>query len=249
MEVAHGHSLGPRARSCELTALKRLTEAEFALISERLGYAFEDRNLLKRALTHASSAKKRADYERLEFLGDRVLGLVIAEELYRRHPSKTEGELAANFSALVRGDVCAAVAREASLGEHVRLGPRETTEGVHLSVGVLGDVMEALIAAIYLDGGVAPARALVLRLWEPYLEAGAVIRKDSKTFLQEWALGHALSIPGYRVLAQEGPHHAPRFSVEVQVHGRPGAIGEGASKRAAEQAAAEAFLKREGIRA
>ena len=106
-------------------ALKRLTEAEFALISERLGYAFADRNLLERALTHASGAKKRADYERLEFLGDRVLGLVIAEELYRRHPSKTEGELAANFSAFVRGDVCAAVAREASLGEHVRLGPRE----------------------------------------------------------------------------------------------------------------------------
>jgi ribonuclease-3 len=113
---------------------------------------------------------------------------------------------------------------------------------------VLGDVMESLIAAIYLDDGLEAARALILRLWAPHIEAGANHRKDSKTFLQEWALGHALSIPGYRVVAQEGPHHAPHFSVEVQVHGRAAAVGEGPSKRTAEQAAAEAFLKREGIR-
>jgi ribonuclease-3 len=228
--------------------VNRLTEAEFDLITERLAYEFHDRSLLKRALTHASGARNRADYERLEFLGDRVLGLVIAEELYRRNPAKTEGELASRFSALVRGEICAAVAREACLHEHVRLGRRETADGVHLSVSVLGDVMESLIAAVYLDGGLEPARQLILRLWEPDIEAGAAHRKDSKTFLQEWALGHALSIPGYRVLSQEGPHHAPHFSVEVQVHGRPAAIGEGLSKRAAEQAAAEAFLKREGIR-
>jgi ribonuclease-3 len=228
--------------------VNRLTEAEFDLITERLAYEFDDRSLLKRALTHASSARSRADYERLEFLGDRVLGLVIAEELYRRNPSQSEGELAARFSSLVRGDLCATVAREASLHEHLRLGRRETADRVHLSVSVLGDVMESLIAAIYLDGGLDAARSLILRLWEPHIEAGATHRKDSKTFLQEWALGHALSIPGYRVLSQEGPHHAPHFSVEVQVHGRPAATGEGPSKRAAEQAAAEAFLRREGIR-
>lgn len=228
--------------------MSRLIQAEIDLITERLAYEFHDRSLLKRALTHSSGARSRADYERLEFLGDRVLGLVIAEELYRRNPADSEGQLAARFSSLVRGEICAAVAREACLHEHVRLGRRETAERVHLSVSVLGDVMESLIAAIYLDSGLEAARALILRLWEPHIEAGATHRKDSKTFLQEWALGRALSIPGYRVVSQEGPHHAPHFSVEVQVHGRPAAVGEGPSKRAAEQAAAEAFLKREGIR-
>jgi ribonuclease-3 len=224
----------------------RLTEAEFELITARLGYRFRDRSLLMHALTHASSASQRPDYQRLEFLGDRVLALVIAEELYRRNPTKPEGALSSRFSALVSGELCAAVAREAGIGEHVRLGRRETADGIHLSVGVLGDVMEALIAAIYLDGGLEAARALILHLWEPHMEARA--RKDSKTYLQEWALGQAFAIPGYRVVSQEGPHHAPVFAVEVKVDGRPAAIGEGPTKRSAEQAAASAFLKREGIR-
>jgi ribonuclease III len=224
----------------------RLTEAEFELITARLAHRFRDRSLLMHALTHASSASQRPDYQRLEFLGDRVLALVIAEELYRRNPTKPEGALSSRFSALVSGELCAAVAREAGIGEHVRLGRRETADGIHLSVGVLGDVMEALIAAIYLDGGLEAARALILRLWEPHMEARA--RKDSKTYLQEWALGQAFAIPGYRVVSQEGPHHAPVFAVEVKVDGRPAAIGEGPTKRSAEQAAASAFLKREGIR-
>ena len=226
--------------------MHRLTEAEFELITARLAHRFRDRSLLMHALTHASSASQRPDYQRLEFLGDRVLALVIAEELYRRNPTKPEGALSSRFSALVSGELCAAVAREAGIGEHVRLGRRETADGIHLSVGVLGDVMEALIAAIYLDGGLEAARALILRLWEPHMEARA--RKDSKTYLQEWALGQAFAIPGYRVLSQEGPHHAPVFAVEVKVDGRPAAIGEGPTKRSAEQAAASAFLKREGIR-
>jgi ribonuclease III len=224
----------------------RLTEAEFELITARLAHRFRDRSLLMHALTHASSASQRPDYQRLEFLGDRVLALVIAEELYRRNPTKPEGALSSRFSALVSGELCAAVAREAGIGEHVRLGRRETADGIHLSVGVLGDVMEALIAAIYLDGGLEAARALILHLWEPHMEARA--RKDSKTYLQEWALGQAFAIPGYRVVSQEGPHHAPVFAVEVKVDGRPAAIGEGPTKRSAEQAAASAFLKREGIR-
>jgi ribonuclease-3 len=224
----------------------RLTEAEFELITARLAHRFRDRSLLMHALTHASSASQRPDYQRLEFLGDRVLALVIAEELYRRNPTKPEGALSSRFSALVSGELCAAVAREAGIGEHVRLGRRETADGIHLSVGVLGDVMEALIAAIYLDGGLEAARALILRLWESHMEARA--RKDSKTYLQEWALGQAFAIPGYRVVSQEGPHHAPVFAVEVKVDGRPAAIGEGPTKRSAEQAAASAFLKREGIR-
>ena len=226
--------------------MHRLTEAEFELITARLAHRFRDRSLLMHALTHASSASQRPDYQRLEFLGDRVLALVIAEELYRRNPTKPEGALSSRFSALVSGELCAAVAREAGIGEHVRLGRRETADGIHLSVGVLGDVMEALIAAIYLDGGLEAARALILHLWEPHMEARA--RKDSKTYLQEWALGQAFAIPGYRVVSQEGPHHAPVFAVEVKVDGRPAAIGEGPTKRSAEQAAASAFLKREGIR-
>jgi ribonuclease-3 len=228
--------------------VQRLPDDEFERISQRLGYTFSDHGLLRRALTHASSARQRADYERLEFLGDRVLGLVIAEELYRRDPNRREGELAARFSVLVRGETCAAVARQAGLGEHVRMGRRESAEGIHLNVSVLGDVMEALIAAVYLDGGIEPARRMILSLWEPLIQSQAFHRKDSKTYLQEWALANALAIPGYRLVSQEGPHHAPSFAVEVQVHGRAGAVGQGPTKRAAEQAAATAFLEREGIR-
>jgi ribonuclease-3 len=226
----------------------RLKEAEFELITERLGHRFRDRALLRQALTHASGTPKRADYQRLEFLGDRVLGLVIAEELYSRHPNESEGHLSSRLSALVRGELCAALAREIKLHEHVRLGRRETADGVQLNVSILGDVIESVIAAIYLDGGLEAARAVILRLWGPHIAATAARLKDSKTYLQEWALGRALAIPGYRILAQEGPHHAPVFSVEVQVQGCPAAIGEGPTKRSAEQAAAAAFLKREGIR-
>ena len=220
-------------------------------LQTRIGHLFADRDLLERALTHASvgdGAKAVRHNERLEFLGDRVLNLCAAERLMALYPDVREGEMSRLLSGLVNYHACARVARRIGLSEALRLSASATKVGARKSDAVLGDACEALIAAIYLDGGLAAVRRVVLRLWEPFIQSKALHRKDSKTFLQEWALANALTIPGYRVVSQEGPHHAPNFAVEVQVHGRPGAVGQGSTKRAAEQAAATAFLEREGIR-
>jgi ribonuclease-3 len=226
----------------------RFTANAYETLFERLGHRFKDRGLLKLALTHASRNRKDRHYERLEFLGDRVLGLVIAEELYHRNPTQREGNLAVRHSALVRGDICSEVARSIGLERFVAVGQAEKQKGVNASPTVLADAMEAVIAAAYLDGGLEAARSLILRLWDPYLKEKKVTRKDAKTFLQEWTLGKSLGIPDYRVVSREGPDHAPRFAIEVMVSGRQPARGEGASKRLAEQAAAEAFLQRENLR-
>lgn len=227
----------------------RFTASAYEALFEKLGHRFHDRGLLKLALTHTSGNRRDRHYERLEFLGDRVLGLVIAEELYHRHPTQREGTLAVRHSALVRGDICAAVARSMGLERFVAVGQAEQAKGINASPTVLADAMEAVIAAVYLDGGHDAAKELVLRLWDPYLQEKRVLPKDAKTFLQEWTLGKSLGIPGYQVVSREGPDHAPRFAIEVTVSGRQPARGEGASKRLAEQAAAEAFLQRENLRA
>jgi len=223
----------------------RSPEAVGAL-SERIGYTFKDPDLLDRALTHASHVTSgRKDYERLEFLGDRVLGLVAAEELYQRFPRNPEGMLARRFVVLVRQDTCAEVARELGLAEHLRKGHR--AGGLTNNPRVLGDACEALIAAIYLDGGLEPAREFILRYWQPYFERAAKIDKDPKTALQEWALGEGRPLPAYIEEKRSGPDHAPSFVMTVEVEGMSPAIGEGPTKRSAEQSAAESFLLRQGI--
>jgi ribonuclease III len=228
--------------------LLRFTQAKYDAIKTRIGYVFKDRELLRHALTHASTKKKRGDYERLEFLGDRVLGLVIAEKLFRLDPKHGEGQLSAQHSALVRGDTCAEAGRLLGLEDFIVMGRSELAKGMNRNPTVIGDVMEALIAAIYLDGGTDAARDFVLRSWEPFLEGKQLTHKDAKTFLQEWALGKGLAIPAYRTVSREGPEHAPTFVVEVGVGSKEPVQGSGKSKRLAEQAAAEAFLKRENIR-
>lgn len=226
----------------------RFTQAKYDAIKTRIGYVFKDRELLRHALTHASTKKKRGDYERLEFLGDRVFGLVIAEKLFRLDPKHGEGQMSARHSALVRGDTCAEAGRLLGLEDFIVMGHSELAKGMNRNLTVLGDVMEALIAAIYLDGGIDAARAFVLRNWEPFLDGKELMHKDAKTFLQEWALGKGLAIPAYRTVSREGPEHAPTFVVEVQVGTKEPVQGSGKSKRLAEQAAAEAFLNRENIR-
>jgi ribonuclease III len=232
------------------TPRSRFGEAEFQAICARLSYEFTDRELIRAALTHGSSktGALKTSYQRLEFLGDRVLGLVIAEELYRRHPRRAEGQLAPNFSLLVRAETCAEAATELGIGEHIRLGAKERIQGIAKNVFILGDVMEAILGAIYLDGGLNPARELILRLWEKRLSSRSTSVKDAKSFLQEWALGQAKQIPVYRIVAREGPDHMPNFTIGVLVEGYPEAVAQGQSKRAAEQLAAQAFLKREKIR-
>ena len=226
----------------------RFTQSFYDAAAERLGHHFTDRALLRRALTHASSQAKRGDYERLEFLGDRVLGLVIAEQLYRKDPKAREGDLASRHSALVKGSACAEVGRAMGIPALIVLGDSEMTKGVHLNNTVVGDVVEALIAAIYLDAGLDAARDFILRNWQGLIDQPKAAAKDSKTFLQEWALARALPIPAYSVVNRDGPEHSPVFEVAVEVRGKEPSLGRGQSKRAAEQEAAGAFLARERIR-
>ena len=211
-------------------------------LESRLGHAFADPSLLLAALTHGSRGGEGAN-ERLEFLGDRVLGLVVADALLQADPEAREGLLAPRLNALVRKEACAAVAREVSLGDALKLGRSEMLSGGRKRDAMLGDAMEAVIAAVYLDGGFEAARAVVLRLWGSRIDQAPEDARDAKTSLQEWAQGRGLPPPSYEMIGREGPDHAPRFVIEARLATGEGARGEGTSKRVAEHAAAEALLK------
>ncbi|MCG8440523.1 MAG: ribonuclease III [Caulobacterales bacterium] len=227
-----------------------MADARLSALEERIGYAFRDRELLARALTHASHGdgrKTARDYERLEFLGDRVLGLIIARRLFERFDDMDEGGLAPRLNALVRKEACARVARRIALGEAVRMSRSEEKAGGRDKESILGDACEALLAAIYLDGGLRRAQTFVTRFWAEEFAALKAKPKDPKTKLQEWAQARRAPTPRYEVTGREGPDHRPRFEVEAVVEGLAPARGEGASRRAAERAAAAAFLAREGV--
>lgn len=219
-------------------------------LEARLDYTFKDRALLKKALTHASVRQangKRRDNERLEFLGDRVLGLAIAELLSEVYPAASEGELARLFNRLVRGGTCADVARALELGTVLVLSESEAGSGGREKETILADACEAVLGAIFLEAGYTKAREVVRMLWSPKLDGAPVGVADAKSALQEWAQGQGLELPSYVEVAREGPDHAPHFTAEVRIKGRKPARGEGASKRAAEQAAAATLLAREGV--
>jgi ribonuclease-3 len=209
----------------------------------RIGHRFARPELLIEALTHPSMATA-ADNQRLEFLGDRVLGLVIAEALLEQDPDATEGDLAPRLNALVRKETCAEVAAALDLGPALRLGRSEMLTGGRRKAALLGDAMEAVIAAVYLDGGIEAARALVRRGWGDRIGTVHAVVRDAKTMLQEWAQARGLAPPAYVDLAREGPDHAPLFSVEARLADGRAAEGRAPSKRAAQQAAAEALLLR-----
>jgi len=215
-------------------------------LEARLGHVFRDRDLLQRALTHAS-ANAAASNERLEFLGDRVLGLVIAEKLHTEYPNDPEGLLALKLNALVRKDACAAAAEAAGLAEHLILANSESASGGRKKAVILAGACEAVIAALYLDGGMDAARSFIDRYWAGMAASLNKDMRDAKTALQEWAQsGPMKSAPVYSLLRRDGPDHAPRFVVEVSIGKEPPEKGEGSSKREAEQAAAGAMLKRLG---
>jgi ribonuclease-3 len=224
--------------------------ADIQAFQARLGHSFAQPALLLRALTHASIATPaRPDNQRLEFLGDRVLGLVLAETLLAADTAATEGQLAPRFNALVRKETCADVARQIGLGEVLKLGRSEMMTGGRRKEALLGDAMEAVIAAVYQDAGFGAARALVLRLWGARVDLVADDARDAKTSLQEWAQARGLPTPIYREVGRTGPHHNPEFRIAVVLPDRPPAEGLGRSKRAAEQAAAAAMLTHEGVKA
>jgi ribonuclease-3 len=219
-------------------------------LERRLGYAFNDSALLERALTHSSAAAgggKARDNEVLEFLGDRVIGLLAAERLAQLHPEAPEGELSPRLSALVSGKACAEVGRRMGLGDALRLAGSETKGGGREKPSILADAVEAVMAALYLDGGLEAARTVFLDLWaESFASLGDATPRDPKTALQEWAQGLGRPLPAYGIVARSGPDHRPIFTVSVTVEGLDPAMGEGPSRQEAEKAAAAVLLAREG---
>jgi len=219
--------------------------ADLQGFSTRIGHAFTRPELLLRALTHASiSSPTRPDNQRLEFLGDRVLGLVMAEALLGQDKKASEGQLAPRFNALVRKETCAAVAVAIGLGEVLKLGRSEMMSGGRRKEALLGDAMEAVIAAVYLDAGFEAARALVLRLWGDRIGAVDADARDPKTSLQEWAQARGLPPPAYAEVGREGPDHQPVFTIEVRLETGESERATAGAKRQAEQAAARALLER-----
>ena len=234
-------------------------------LAQLIGHAFTRPELLAEALTHpsalpasrrhgrstgrrrsrrVSSGVPRGDYERLEFLGDRVLGLVIADLLWRSFEHEQEGPLTRRLTHLVRRDALARVAAAIGLDRHLVLSPSEAAAGAARNPGILADVLEAVIAAIYLDGGFPAAVAFIERFWEPLIVEMAAPPSDAKTVLQEWAHGRGLPLPAYELVATSGPDHAPHFTVSVRVAGQAEASATAPSKRAAETGAASALLER-----
>ncbi len=221
-------------------------------LERRLDYTFRDPGLLRRALTHPSAVSERPQgepesYQRLEFLGDRVLGLVVADMLSAAFPDADEGGLHRRHAALVRKETCADVGSELGIGNALILGEGEANSGGREKGTILGDSCEAVIGAIYTDGGLEPARALIERLWRPRMAERQRSPRDAKSTLQEWAQGRGLPVPRYSVVGESGPQHAPRFEVRVDLDPYAPAAAEGSSKREAEQGAAAALLRREGV--
>ncbi|WIV51043.1 ribonuclease III [Marivivens sp. LCG002] len=218
---------------------------ELTAFCERIGYQFNKPELLVRAMTHPSmSSPHRDNNQRLEFLGDRVLGLVMAEALFRADMGASEGVLAPRFNALVRKETCADVARQVELGSVLRLGRSEMKSGGRRKQALLGDAMEALIAAVYLDGGFKAASDVVLRLWGDRIDQVEEDARDPKTSLQEWAQARGETPPVYTEIGRSGPDHQPIFTIEVQLASGASERASAGSKRQAEQAAAKALLSK-----
>jgi len=232
------------ATECVLP-LRRTTPAVTSPIEEILGHTFARQELLREALTHRSAVRRRgrgpASNERLEFMGDRVLGLLIAEWLVERYPREQEGELGRRLAHLVSQPVLAGVGETIGLGVALAVAPGEVKAGVRQRATVLADALEAALGALFLDGGLERARDFVRRAWAQAMDAQTEPPKDAKTALQEWAQKRGLELPDYRIASRAGPPHAPEFTVTVSVGGRQG-VGTARNKRAAEQLAAQDLL-------
>lgn len=224
---------------------------ELAELEKTLGHEFADRALIERALTHSSSIsparRTEHSYQRLEFLGDRVLGLAVADLLHKRLPEANEGDLSRTLNALVRKETCTEIAIELDLGPHIRLGDSEARSGGAEKSAILADVAEAVIGAIYMDGGFKPAFRFVERFFGKRIDAASRRRADAKTALQEWAQAQGLAPPSYALVKRSGPDHAPHFEIAVRLADYPEVTAKGASKKTAEHKAAEQFLVRERV--
>lgn len=228
----------------------RERQAARAAVEAALGHRFERRDLFQRALTHSSVSGGEGgvrDLERLEFLGDRVLGLLTAEELWRRYPEMDEGELAPRLNALVRKETCADAARRWNVGPALHLSKGEENNGGRDRDGVLGDACEAILGALYVDGGLEAARAAYDTFWGERFDDIAGSHADAKTAFQEWAQEHGHGTPRYRTVNREGPDHQPLFTVEVSAGRLEPMQAQGTSKQTAQVEAALRALIREGV--
>ncbi len=212
-------------------------------LEDKIGYHFKDRDWLERALTHSSTADDK-NYERLEFLGDRVLGLIMADALFQRFPNEAEGGMARRHSALVQGRTIAAVGQMTGIGEHIIMSIAERASGGSEKENIVADVMEAMLGAIYLDGGLDAAREVISRLWGETIDTLTDAPLDPKTELQEWVQARGLPLPAYEIIEKIGPDHAPEFVLEVRVEGEKPVTANGASRRQAEKTAARVMLRR-----
>jgi ribonuclease III len=239
------------AKSSAKTSAKSTANAATSAIEERIGHKFADANLLVTAMTHVSalkpSRKRGESYQRLEFLGDHVLGLIVSDMLYRSFPNADEGEMSKRLADLVRKESCADVAKSLGLTDDIKLGAVGAGAGARLRKSVLGDICEAVIGAVYLDGGYQAASEFVERNWTERMKKPRQPLRDPKTVLQEWAQGKGLPTPVYREVERTGPHHDPQFRVAVDLPGLASAEGVGGSKRAAEKVAASVMIEREGV--
>lgn len=218
-------------------------DLKLKIFQDRIGYHFKNPEHIDRALTHASAAEEE-NYERLEFLGDRVLGLAIAETLYRCFPYENEGSLARRHSALACTETLAAIARDLELPEIVKTSDAEKKSGGRKQDNLLADCMEAIIGAVFLDHGYTACQEVITALWGDRIYTLVQPPVDPKTALQEWAQGHKLPIPNYKIINKDGPDHAPIFTIEVTLNGYPPEKATGNSRRAAEKMAAQNLYKR-----
>jgi ribonuclease-3 len=251
-ELATADTAAVQVAPIEVPKQSRRRARSATALENRIGYKFTDVTLLESALSHISALKgarnRASSYQRLEFLGDHVLGLVISDTLFRSYPKADEGELSRRLADLVRKETCAEIARSVDLGPAIRVGSSEANAGARKRPAILADVCEAVIGAVYVDGGYKAAEALIERLWQVRMSATAQPLRDPKTVLQEWAQARGLPTPTYREVARSGPDHSPEFRVAVQLPAFAPAEGTARSKRAAEQNAAAAMLAREGVK-
>ncbi|MAI89673.1 ribonuclease III [Ponticaulis sp.] len=234
-----------RARAKQTARLPRLSEDAVSALEDRINYRFTDRTLLDRAMTHSSSVQEfssRFSYERLEFLGDRVLGLTIADLLFRKFEGEPEGGLAPRLNALVNRDACASVSLKMELDACLILDTAEEKAGGREKVSILADICEALLGAVYLDGGMKPAVAIIEQYWAPLIKTVGKRPKDPKSALQEWAQAEGYPTPTYEIVGQDGPDHAPQFAARVLVGDFAPVEGRGNSKQDAQREAAKAML-------
>lgn len=236
-----------RLRAAGKSAIARPADAALKLFEERAGYHFKDKDLLVRALTHPSAVATgdsvRLSNQRLEFLGDRVLNLVIAERLIERRRDESEGDLAPRLNNFVKKGACAEAMRFLELTEFLILSEGEEASGGRVRESTLGDACEAIIGAIFQEGGLTPARKFIEHGWRRQFANAPSEMKDPKTLLQEWAQGQGLPLPDYTVIQRAGPDHAPVFEIKVSVDARGDAIASGPSKRDAERNAAARLLQ------